>query len=303
MENSVEKSNCAIAIFAYSRPHNLSRILRDLELQGFTQKINIYIFCDGPVNGGVSPLVGETREVARSRASDRVTVVERKANFGLSRNITEGLLEVSQTHSSFIAIEDDVSIEERTLRKMIDLLDSDWTPGRLGAASSASFDCVHSSNEWVSSNRFMSWGWGARSHVWQNFCQWRAGNEITPATLISMIPRDWSYLEKLFVKRIYRNFHSLDSWAIPFSHFLRTNNYLVVSPGQNGLQMLTSIGSTHTDWAPLLPKTIKDPNPTKFFLELSSKELVNVSRRRIGATIKGYVYFQLKTMKGKVQRV
>lgn len=284
----------AIAIFAYRRPKNISKILETLQITGILESTDAFIFCDGARDCEAEEAVARTIEVALQFQDKGLQVVRRQGNLGLSQNIMKGLTYLSERYNGFIVIEDDVLIDGATLVRMKNLLGSDSLGADIGAVNCSLFGSVTSENEWVTSNRFISWGWGTRADIWNSFAEWHKTVELSRDTLLADLPKEWSVFEKWFVGRMYKNFENLDSWAIPFSHFLRVRNYKILNPSSNGLTMLSTAQAANAKWSPLLPRVKSERLMDGLIHESSQKELVQMSRKRFCATILGYAKFKLR---------
>jgi hypothetical protein len=94
-----------IVLFAYARPTHLSRALACLRENGVPL---IYAFADGPKDYSAVDGAEETRALLRRVDWCEMRLVERAENFGLGRNVLEGVSEVAERFASFIVWEDDL---------------------------------------------------------------------------------------------------------------------------------------------------------------------------------------------------
>ncbi len=94
-----------VILFAYARPHHLSRTLEALRLNKVPL---IYAFSDGPKTQEVNAGVARVREMLRQVDWCEIVLQEREANLGLGKSILAGVTEVLQKHRAVIVFEDDL---------------------------------------------------------------------------------------------------------------------------------------------------------------------------------------------------
>ena len=84
-----------IALFAYRRPEHLRRTLEALRRNAQARDTDLHVFCDAPKDEGALGGVEAVRRILRDLDGFKsVNVVHRDRNFGLARNITEGVSEL-----------------------------------------------------------------------------------------------------------------------------------------------------------------------------------------------------------------
>ncbi len=115
-------NNAPVIIFAYKRPTHLARTLAALSQNPEATVTDLIIYCDGKPESASDKtvrLVALTRIVAHDEKRFRsVKVVERDANFGLAKNVTEGVTEVIEKFGRAIILEDDLVVAKNFLQYM-----------------------------------------------------------------------------------------------------------------------------------------------------------------------------------------
>jgi hypothetical protein len=102
----VRRSGPAIAFFAYNRPHHLAKCLASMRMNPGFRETPLYFFLDGPRTVEDVPSVAEVGKIVRSVAGlFDARIVERGCNWGLSRNIIDGISQVLADHVSVIVVE------------------------------------------------------------------------------------------------------------------------------------------------------------------------------------------------------
>lgn len=98
-----------IALFVYNRPIHTRNTIESLLKNDLASASDLYIFSDAPFNFEAAEAVREVREYIRQiDGFASVTIIEREANFGLSRSIIEGVTFVVNKHGRIIVLEDDI---------------------------------------------------------------------------------------------------------------------------------------------------------------------------------------------------
>jgi len=94
-----------VALFAYSRPDHLARVLACLR----TNEVPLLcVFADGTKGAADAPAVAAVRRLLRAIDWAEVRLVERTENLGLGRNVLAGVAAVAAEHVAFVVWEDDL---------------------------------------------------------------------------------------------------------------------------------------------------------------------------------------------------
>lgn len=153
----------ALAIFAYRRPEKLA----DLGQAIGSWTGPVCIFCDNDP-GDDRVAVEATRGVAAVIANKhRGFVVERPYNYGLSRNLTEGISEVLRQHEAVIVLEDDIIVRDGALPFFLRALELVKDNKKIFSVSGyhplEDFDGLP---DLFLSRRFLCWGWATWADRW-----------------------------------------------------------------------------------------------------------------------------------------
>lgn len=124
------KALAPVALFVYNRADNTRATLRALMANTLAPQTDLYVFSDGGRDKASWAAVREVRallrevedEVARTRALNSITIVERPENYYLERNIIEGIGHVFKQHDTIIVLEDDIVTAPHFLEFMNDAL-------------------------------------------------------------------------------------------------------------------------------------------------------------------------------------
>lgn len=98
-----------IVLFVYARPEHTRRTLDALAANGLANQSDLIVYADAPRSENEAEQVCAVRDMVRFASGFRsVNVIERETNYGLARNIIEGVTEVCNRFGRVIVLEDDI---------------------------------------------------------------------------------------------------------------------------------------------------------------------------------------------------
>ena len=116
-----------VIVFSYNRPVHLGETINRLSQNELASETDLFIFCDGAKPGATDDQrqkVIANREVAKKAKGFRsVHVCERENNYGLARNIIEGVSLIIDDFGKVIVLEDDLLTSRYFLKYMNEALD------------------------------------------------------------------------------------------------------------------------------------------------------------------------------------
>lgn len=281
----------AIAIFAYRRHQHLKRIMDQISESRSSKHLSVIVFVDAIPgrNSEHDPRV--VMEFENYSGLFKETV-KRGSNFGLRKNILNGLDLLSSKFDFFICLEDDTIIDAAGIDSMFCFLsESEKHPENLAAVCSASFSNSRKTNAWIETDRFLSWGWGTTSNAWERFR--KESCQPSSEELLGFVPKTFCWPERVLVSRTYRKIAELDSWAIEFTHWQRLNQTIVLRPSKNFLTIGKGGPSTHASWGPLLPKAGEHSALEVKILTSGKIQKYVYSWIRIGSFVSGFIYSKM----------
>lgn len=123
MENEVDgrRKIAPVILFTYNRPEHTKRTIEALAANELAEETELYIFSDAAKKEADAAKVREIREYA-GRVSEflSVTLVAREENYGLARNVIEGVTDIVNRYGRVIVLEDDLVTNRFFLRFMND---------------------------------------------------------------------------------------------------------------------------------------------------------------------------------------
>jgi hypothetical protein len=98
-----------VVLFVFARPDHTQRTIEALAANELAEQSNLIIYADAARNEGDIIRVQQVRALVHAVSGFRsVTVIERETNYGLARNIIEGVTEVCNHYGRVIVLEDDI---------------------------------------------------------------------------------------------------------------------------------------------------------------------------------------------------
>ena len=112
-----------IALFVYNRIEHVQKTLDSLSQNLLADKSDLYIFSDNAKSSDDISSVNKVRKFCSSLNNFKsITLCEREKNFGLARNIVNGISQVLENNKKIIVLEDDLLTDKFFLKYMNEAL-------------------------------------------------------------------------------------------------------------------------------------------------------------------------------------
>ena len=259
-----------IVIFTYTRLETLKKTIESLKKNKMAKFSEIYIFSDCHKNKIDLPLVNSVRKYLKSiKGYKKINLILRKENYGLARNIINGVSSVIKKRKKVIVLEDDIIVSPNFLEYMNDSLIRYQNYKKIWHINSWNYEIRDHNVEY---NAFFTrhmncWGWATWEDRWKYF-------EKKPDKILKKFDK-----EKIFRFNIENNLNyysqlkrnkdgKLNTWAIFWYANIFLKNGLCLSP----LKTLSkNIGfDDHSEHQPNEDNSFKYINKN-FFLKKSDK--------------------------------
>ena len=161
-----------IIIFTYNRLDHLNTLIRSLKKNPLFEKSKVLVFSDGPKNEIDKKKIEKIRVYLKKKLISRnCEIIERPSNYGLSKNIIDGINHTFKKYDKIIILEDDLEVSPFFLNYMNDALDLYANSENVSSISGYMYPIEPTK---FSSNYFFlkiieSWGWGTWKRAWNNF--------------------------------------------------------------------------------------------------------------------------------------
>jgi hypothetical protein len=206
-----------IIIFTYNRLDHLNTLIRSLKKNVLFEKSKVFVFSDGPKNEIDKKKIEKIRVYLKKRLiSKNCEIIERSGNYGLSKNIIDGINHTFKKYDKVIILEDDLEVSPFFLNYMNDALDLYANSKNVSSISGYMYPIEPTK---FSSNYFFlkiieSWGWGTWKRAWNNFEKdsLRLKNKIDKKKLVNQFNFGSGIS---YYKMLDDNINGLnDSWAV-----------------------------------------------------------------------------------------
>ncbi|WP_421729113.1 hypothetical protein [Brevundimonas sp.] len=161
----------ALAIFAFTRPDSLSRLLNSLSACPEFGYAAVTIFIDGPRSPAEAEVVGRTIRVAREAARDDWRIVIAETNRGLRRSIHAGVSDVCERFGHAIVLEDDLILSPAALTYFTQALERYADTPRVWSVCGYTYQ--HPDLGADNRSFFLPfahpWGWATWQRTWSQF--------------------------------------------------------------------------------------------------------------------------------------
>lgn len=271
-------SPAPIALFAYRRPDHLARTLAALAANPEAAATALSIFCDAARDEAASAAVAQVRDVAAAATGfASVEVVLRPTNFGLARNITEGVSSLMARHERVVVVEDDIVVSPHFLRFMNEALDLYADDQNVGSVTGYCYPVDGPLPETFFLRGADCWGWATWRDRWRSFDRdgLRLLKEIDRRDLAHRFDFDGTmgYRAMLIDQIASRN----DSWAVRWhaSCFLRGQHILY--PGKS---LVLNIGNDGTGTHSLETTTLFDGEMAALPIRVERQDVVECETAR-----------------------
>ena len=238
-----------ILILGFNRPELLNRTLSALADTGSLKDSLGFFSLDGPRDGADVETVKQCQDVfSNYEGSFKETVnYFSYSNLGLRDKVMQSVTKAFERVDKLMVLEDDCVVGETTIDYFS--FGFNWLQSQLLGVISGNYLGRARSEEAFLAKRFGSWGWGTNASTWNRFRLHAFSQkplvELKPEIhkLTSTVPLPYRYEYKQMSLRL----DELNSWAIPFDMFLRSEGIKTLKPTRNQIQ---NIGfgseSTHT---------------------------------------------------------
>lgn len=237
-----------VAVFAYRRPEHTARLLASLFANPEARNSHVFVFADGARAEADAAGVAATRAAVRS-AFPRVTLVERDRNWGLARNIIDGVSHLCREHGRVIVLEDDLIISDTFLAYMNDALHVYRDSDKVLHVSGYMYPIdLPSSSDAIFLPFINSTGWATWARAWAHF--------DPEASAYKSLQSDKRLRRRFDLDGCY-GYHAMldaqvngriDSWAIRWYLSVFSRQGLALFPTKSLVQNEgVGVGATHTE--------------------------------------------------------
>lgn len=236
-----------IVLFTYNRPWHTRQTIEALQKNHLASESVIFIFSDGPKTKEDEPKVEEVRKFLKTiQGFKQIEIIEREKNWGLAKNIIDGVTKVVNEYGKVIVLEDDIVTSPFFLKFMNEALNRFEDKEKVMHISGYMYPIK---TEGLPDTFFIKptscWGWATWKRAWKFF-------ERNPQKQINSLTKEqikdfnlnnsydyWSQLVLNYEGKLY-------TWAIFWYLSVYLNNGLSLHPRESLTKNIgTNAGGTH----------------------------------------------------------
>lgn len=226
-----------ILLFVYNRPVHTQQAVAALLRNELAAASRLYIYSDAAKTDADRELVEETRRYVRQITGfASIDIIERKENWGLARNIIDGVTTQVNRFGRVIVLEDDLIVAPYFLQFMNDALEVYKDEPRIGHIQACDF-----TNDLSLPDIFLikftgSWGWATWDRAWKHFNP--DGEALLKEMETRKLTRTFDFNGNYpFTRMLRRQIEGKNnSWAIRWNASLFLKDILSVNVGRSLVQ-------------------------------------------------------------------
>lgn len=233
-------SAAPIVLFVYARPDHTRRTIEALALNELADHSDLIVYADAARNESEAVKVRAVRELVNAASGFRsLTVIERETNYGLARNIIEGVTDVCNRYGRAIVLEDDIVTSPHFLSYMNNALDRYAGEPRIWHISGWNVTIgIEKENRAFAWRMMECWGWATWSDKWRFF---RKDTNFLMGAINPDEKRRFNldgYVD--YFSQILANANKeINTWAVYWYATIFLNDGLCISPYQS---LVSNIG-------------------------------------------------------------
>ena len=226
-----------ILLFVYNRPSHTRRCIESLLKNSLASESHLFIYADGAKDESQQETVNEVRSYIRSiQGFKQVTLIERNENWGLARNIIDGVTTQVNRYGKVIVLEDDLIVAPYFLQFMNDSLETYKDEPKVGHIQACDFTQDPTLPETFLIKWTGSWGWGTWDRAWKHFNP--NGKELLKKLEERKLTYTFDFNGKYgFTRMLRRQIEGKNnSWAIRWNASLFLEDILSLNVGRSLVQ-------------------------------------------------------------------
>lgn len=226
-----------ILLFAYNRLNHTKRCLESLQQNSLSQESELFIYADAAQTDEQDEAVKQVREYLHTvRGFKQITVIERTENWGLARNIIDGVTNLVNRFGKVIVLEDDLIVAPHFLEFMNDALETYKDEPRVGHIQACDFTKDPTLPDTFLIKWTGSWGWATWDRAWKHFNP--NGRELLQALEQRKLTYTFDFNGKYgFTRMLRRQIEGKNnSWAIRWNASLFLKDILSLNVGRSLVQ-------------------------------------------------------------------
>lgn len=230
-------SYAPILLFVYNRLEHTRRCIESLLKNPLASESNLFIYADGAKDITQQEAVNEVRSYIRTlQGFKQITLIERSENWGLARNIIDGVTSQVNRYGIVIVLEDDLVVAPYFLTFMNEALEIYKDEPKVGHIQACDFTQDPSLPDTFLIKWTGSWGWATWDRAWKHFNP--NGQELLHELESRKLTHTFDFNGKYgFTRMLRRQIEGKNnSWAIRWNASLFLKDILSLNVGRSLVQ-------------------------------------------------------------------
>ena len=226
-----------ILLFTYNRLHHTCRCIESLLKNSLAKESDLFIYSDAAKDEAGKPAVEEVRQYIHSlQGFKQITIIERDENWGLARNIIDGVTTQVNKYGKVIVLEDDLVVAPFFLQFMNEALEVYKNEPKVGHIQACDFTQDTTLPDTFLIKWTGSWGWATWERAWQHFNP--NGKELLQELEQRKLTYTFDFNGKYgFTRMLRRQIEGKNnSWAIRWNASLFLKDILSLNVGRSLVQ-------------------------------------------------------------------
>lgn len=226
-----------ILLFTYNRLQHTQRCLEALLKNTLAADSELFVYADAAKDEAGKEAVEEVRRYIHSLQGFRtITIIERDENWGLARNIIDGVTTQIKKYGKVIVLEDDLVVAPYFLQFMNDALEIYKDEPKVGHIQACDFTQDTSLPDTFLIKWTGSWGWATWERAWKHFNP--NGKELLHELESRKLSYTFDFNGKYGFTRMLRRqiAGKNNSWAIRWNASLFIKDILSLNVGRSLVQ-------------------------------------------------------------------
>ena len=247
-----------ILLFTYNRLAHTRRCVEALLKNSLATESELFIYSDGAKDDTQQAAVNEVRYYIHNiRGFKQITIIQRDENWGLARNIIDGVTTQVNRYGKVIVLEDDLVVAPYFLQFMNDALETYKYEPKVGHIQACDFTQEPTLPDTFFIRWTGSWGWATWDRAWKHFNP--NGQELLQELEERKLTYTFDFNGKYGYTRMLRRqiAGKNNSWAIRWNASLFLKGILSLNAGRSLVQNEGFDGSgTHCGGGGLYASTL-----------------------------------------------
>ncbi|WP_080055442.1 glycosyltransferase [Spirosoma aerolatum] len=227
----MSKKLAPIILFVYNRLSHTQKTIDALEKNELALDSELFIYSDGEKKNEDNEVIEIRKYIRTIKNFKKVYIIERESNYGLAKNIIEGVTEILKKYGKAIVLEDDLITSPYFLSYMNQSLDRYSNEKKIWSINGYMYPLEKTNKVSTFFWRLpCPWGWATWHDRWALF-------EKNPDRLINEFSKKDIYrfnidgIEGDFWKQVVSNkLEKINTWAVFWYATIFINNGLCLSP-------------------------------------------------------------------------